>query len=71
METWSDVTPVCHLSESRREEQGIDCLPQAHSDYVYTPINTHGHKFDLMIEAKAKELALLKYRDIIQTSLAA
>ena len=24
METWSDVTPVCHLSESRREEQGID-----------------------------------------------
>ena len=71
METWSDVTPVCHLSESRREEQGIDCLPQAHSDYVYTPIKTYGHDFDLMIEAKAKELALLKYRDIIQTSLSA
>jgi len=69
METWSDVTPVCHLSESRREEQGIDCLPQAHSDYVYTPINTYGHDFDVMIEAKAKELALLKYREIIQTSL--
>jgi UV DNA damage endonuclease len=65
MESWDDVTPVCHLSESRREEQQNDCLPQAHSDYVYRPIDTCGHKFDLMIEAKAKELALLKYRDII------
>tara|TARA_Y100001938_G_C8074136_1_gene424949 strand:+ start:637 stop:1563 length:927 start_codon:yes stop_codon:yes gene_type:complete len=70
METWDSVTPVCHLSESRRDEQQNDCLPQAHSDYVYTPIDTCGHKFDLMIEAKAKELALLRYRDIIQTSLA-
>jgi len=71
METWTDVTPVCHLSESRRQEQQIDCLPQAHSDYVYTPIKTYGHHFDLMIEAKAKELALLKYRDILKTSLTA
>ena len=67
MESWDDVTPVCHLSESRREEQQNDCLPQAHSDYVYKPIDTCGHKFDLMIEAKAKELALLKYRKILLT----
>ena len=65
METWSGITPVCHLSESRRKEQNSECFPQAHSDYVYTPINTHGHNFDLMIEAKAKELALLKYRAIL------
>ena len=65
MESWNDVTPVCHLSESRRDEQQNDCLPQAHSDYVYQPIDTCGHEFDLMIEAKAKELALLKYRDIL------
>jgi UV DNA damage endonuclease len=68
METWGEITPVCHLSESRREEQQNDCMPQAHSDYVYTPIATHGHKFDLMIEAKAKELALLKYKKILLTS---
>ncbi len=67
LETWNKITPVCHLSESRREEQQNDCLPQAHSDYVYTPIKTHGHDFDLMIEAKAKELALLKYRKILLT----
>ena len=65
METWGTITPVCHLSESRREEQQNDCLPQAHSDYVYKPIDTCGHNFDLMIEAKAKELALLKYREIL------
>lgn len=71
METWGDITPVCHLSESRRLEQNIDCMVQAHSDYVYTPIETYGHQFDLMIEAKAKELAVLKYRKILQTALAA
>jgi UV DNA damage endonuclease len=65
METWDNVVPVCHLSESRREEQQNDCMPQAHSDYVYKPIDTCGHTFDLMIEAKAKELALLRYRDIL------
>jgi len=68
METWGKITPVCHLSESRREEQQNNCMPTAHSDYVYTPIDTHGHTFDLMIEAKAKELALLKYRKILLTS---
>tara|TARA_Y100001938_G_C8090156_1_gene434533 strand:- start:1586 stop:2497 length:912 start_codon:yes stop_codon:yes gene_type:complete len=67
METWDKVIPVCHLSESRRDEQQSDCMPQAHSDYVYKPIATYGHKFDLMIEAKAKELALLKYRKILLT----
>lgn len=44
-------------------------MVQAHSDYVYDPIDNYGHDFDLMIEAKAKELALLKYRDIMKTFL--
>ena len=66
METWDKVTPVCHLSESRREEQQNDCLPQAHSDYVYKPINTCGHNFDLMIEAKQKEKAVLRYKKILE-----
>ena len=43
-------------------------MPQAHSDYVYTPIQTYGYNFDLMIEAKAKELALLQYRKILNDS---
>jgi hypothetical protein len=34
----------------------------AHADYVTGPINTYGLPLDIMLEAKAKELALLKYR---------
>ena len=37
---------------------------QAHSDYIVEKINTYGMHIDIVIEAKAKELALLKYRDI-------
>ena len=35
----------------------------AHADYVTGPINTYGLPLDIMLEAKAKELALLKYRN--------
>jgi UV DNA damage endonuclease len=36
----------------------------AHSDYIVGPIETYGLPLDIMIEAKAKELALLRFRDI-------
>ena len=38
--------------------------PQAHSDYIVDKINTYGLELDIVIEAKAKELALLEYRNI-------
>lgn len=62
--TWGNVKPVVHYSESRCEEQKIKCPAQAHSDYVYRYIDTYGHDVDIMIEAKMKELALFKYREI-------
>ena len=37
---------------------------QAHADYVLKRINTYGLDLDIMLEAKAKELALLKYREL-------
>ena len=37
--------------------------PQAHSDLVYNTLNDYGNEFDIMIEAKHKELALFKYRE--------
>jgi len=37
---------------------------QAHADYVLRPIENYGHRIDVVLEAKAKELALFKYRDI-------
>ncbi len=54
------VRPVVHWSESQAGRR-----PHAHSDYVKGPIFLHGFEkdVDVMIEAKAKEQALLAYRD--------
>ena len=63
--TWGDVIPVMHYSESRRDEQGDPKLkPQAHSDYVYNKIDTYGVDIDIMVEAKMKELAVLRYKEL-------
>ena len=63
--TWGDIKPVVHYSESRNIEQEDDKIrPQAHSDYVYDYIDTYGNKVDIMVEAKAKELAVLKYKEL-------
>ena len=35
--------------------------PQAHSDYILEKINTYNHDVDIMLECKAKELALKQY----------
>jgi UV DNA damage endonuclease len=65
--TWYGVTPVVHLSESRRAEQKDEKIKeQAHSDYIYNPVDNYGVKYDMMLECKKKELALLKYRDILE-----
>jgi UV DNA damage endonuclease len=65
--TWTDdVTPVVHLSESRAKEQNDEKIrPQAHSDFLQNPVKNYGHRYDMMLECKKKELALLKYRKII------
>ena len=56
---------MVHYSESRNIEQKDDTIrPQAHSDYVYDFIDTYGNTVDIMIEAKAKERAVLKYKEL-------
>ena len=69
LKTWPDgVKPCTHYSEGRDIEyamNGIEerVIPQAHSDYIYNEINTYGHSFDIMVESKAKELTIQKYRE--------
>ena len=63
-ETWGKVRPCFHYSESAAQKEGADKKENAHSDYVYDKIKDYGKDFDVVIEAKAKELALLKYRSI-------
>ena len=55
--TWpKGIVPVVHYSESRDEKK-----PQAHSDYIERIPETYGNIVDIMVEAKAKELAILKF----------
>ena len=66
--TW-ETTPIIHYSEPRQLHQADPSIrPQNHSDYVTGPIRTYGTDADVMIEAKAKEQALLQYRDAARTS---
>jgi len=64
--TWPDgIVPAVHYSESRSKEQLDESIrPQAHSDYVYDYIDNYGHNIDIMIEAKHKELAVQKYKEL-------
>ncbi len=64
--TWpKGITPATHYSESRRDEQKDEKIRvQAHSDYVYDKIETYGNEIDVMVEAKHKELAVQKYKEL-------
>ena len=66
MSSWpTDIVPVVHYSESRSKEyEDPKIRPQAHSDYVLDYIDTYGNRVDIMVEAKAKELAVLRYKKI-------
>ena len=67
--TWGDIIPVVHYSESKSLHESNDTIkPQAHSDYISEYINTYGIDVDVMIEAKAKELCLIKYRNGVDTT---
>ena len=60
--TWGDITPVVHYSESKAlHEENTKLKPQAHSDYIKSLPNTYGLNVDIMVEAKAKELAILPF----------
>lgn len=61
--TWGDIIPVVHYSESAREEQNNSKIKeQKHSDLIYNKINTYNNNINIMVEAKRKELAVLKYK---------
>jgi UV DNA damage endonuclease len=66
--TWGNVKPVVHYSQSRAVEQNIKCPAQAHSDSYWETMDIHGHDVDIMLEAKFKEIALFKYRDLLATN---
>lgn len=60
--TW-DMRPVFHYSSSRRDHEEPAAKVEAHADFVYEPINTYGRDVDIVLEAKMKEQALMRYRE--------
>lgn len=61
--TWPEnITPAVHYSESKAlHENNTKLKPQAHSDYITTIPNTYDMDVDIMVEAKQKDLAILKF----------
>ena len=62
--TWpGGITQATHYSESKRtHENNPKENARSHSDYVNSLPNTYGLDIDVVLEAKAKDLALLKIR---------
>ena len=61
--TWhSGIKQQCHHSNSRRLYEDPTANKPAHSTWFYTPFETYGNDTDVVLECKAKELAVFKYR---------
>jgi len=61
--TWpSGIRPLTHYSSSKKLNEDSSVNHQAHAEYLYEQVNTYGLDIDIELEAKAKELALVKYR---------
>lgn len=59
-DTWKGYRPLFHYSESRPGNN-----PRAHCDYPTEPFDTYSLDFDVDMEVKMKDLAIAKYREII------
>ena len=61
--TWpKGVKPIVHYSESKRLHDSNELIKeQAHSDYINELPDLYNNNVDVMVEAKAKELAILPY----------
>ena len=62
--TWS-TRAMTHMSSPKTLEDNSG-KQTAHADYIYEEIKTYGLDFDTEIEAKAKDLAVIKYRKQFQ-----
>lgn len=60
LSTWT-VKPLTHMSSSKQVEDSAS-VKTAHADYIYESIQTFGQDFDVEVEAKSKDLAVLRYK---------
>lgn len=62
--TWK-TRCLTHMSSSKQLED-LSGVATAHADYIYEKIETFGLDFDVEVEAKSKDLAVIKYRQDFQ-----
>ena len=61
--TWPEGIRQCtHYSSCRKLYEDESVVNRAHADYIYELIPTFGYEVDVELEAKAKELAVIKYK---------
>lgn len=60
--TWGSITPLQHYSSSKALYEDSSVINRSHADYVYDTIPDYGFDADVEVEAKAKDLAVLRYR---------
>lgn len=63
LSTWGSMLPMVHMSSSRRLHEDNSAKTVAHADYLYEEVPSTGKPFDVMMETKAKELAVLRYQE--------
>ena len=61
--TWpAGIKQQCHHSNSKKDYEDSKVPKVSHSSWFYTPFENYGEDVDVVLECKAKELALLKYK---------
>lgn len=60
--TWpASIRPLAHYSSSKKLHEDSTVIARSHADFLYETIPAIGSIFDIEVEAKAKDLAVLKY----------
>jgi UV DNA damage endonuclease len=68
LSTWK-TKAITHYSDSRKIYEDSTSKDVAHSDWIWNPeIPSYGREFDIELEVKMKEKALLQYRDRLYES---
>jgi len=68
--TWpSHIRQLTHYSSCRKTFEEPSQKAQAHADYIYEIINDYGLDLDIEIEAKMKELSVIKYREDLENGV--
>jgi UV DNA damage endonuclease len=62
VDTWpDDIKPIVHFSSSKKKFEDASAVATAHADYVYSEVRNYNKDVDVMLEAKAKDAAVMKY----------